>query len=365
MEENQSAGIQGSFNNQQPPKRGAKIGLWIALGLALIAVTMGAVLLSNKGNTPSSESNTASNSSAATKLYDALGNAAKSQKLRVAMYRETYANKADADAKQNVGSIASSVSEVDAVAGKYRSVFAHNLLQQDKTFSVGRCMDGDTYNEAYNTQLNKEPRATSLKEIAPHLELAPKGHVYKVTLALSNIPCPHLGILPSSPPLAVARLSDGVFPVTFNDQQAANWVAQVKKANLFDVKDEGMVKRDGKSLRKISFSPKNNSYKVNQNLYDIFYQTGEIEKIKTEHPDGEWQYEFLSINPVNSGGVGGFYLIDEAANMPVYSELYGTNPDKQIDASPAAGRNIARTKQTYAYPGTPTIDINTPLEFLE
>ncbi len=345
------------------PKRNRPL-LWGIIGGALVIVAVLIFLVVGKKDSPDQSGSKAS-SADASQLYDMLGNAAGQPKIRVGMYRETYANKADADAKQNVGSVASSVSEVDTVAGKYRSVFAHNLLQDDKMFSVGRCIDNDTYNEAYNTTLNHEPRAASLDTIASHLTLAPQGHIYKVTEPLVFIPCPHLGLLPSSPPLAVSRLSDGVFPVTLTQQQATNWAAKVKAANLFDVKDEGMVEHDGKQLKKISFSPKNNSLTVNKSLYDTFYQTGEIDKIKREQPKAEWQYEFLSINPINTGSVGGFYLVDEKTKLPVYSELYGTNPDKKTGASRAAGKNIARTKQTYAFPGALTMDLSTPLEFLK
>jgi len=42
-----------------------------------------------------------------------------------------------------------------------------------------------------------------------------------------------------------------------------------------------------------------------------------------ELPAAEVAYEFQSINPLNSGGVGGYYLIDEKRNLPVYCELQG------------------------------------------
>lgn len=367
MEENKSA---SSFETPppEPPslQNRARLKKFVIVAIiVVIALLPFVVAMFRKDAAPSNATKEATSGDAAADLYAALGNAAKQQKLHVAMYRVTYANQKDADAAQNPGAIASSVSEVDATAGKYRSVFAHNLLQDDKSFSVGRCLDGDTYNEAYNTNINKEPRATSLKNIASHLAVAPQGHVYKIDQPLVFISCPHLGLMPSAPPLAVSRLSDGVFPVTFSEQQAAKWVTKLKQANLFTITDDGHVEKDGKVLHKISFSPKNDSQAVNKKLYDIFYETGEIDKIETEHPDAEWQYEFLSINPVNSGSVGGFYLIDEKRALPVYSELYGTNPDLKTGESPAASHNVARTKQTYTYPSELTIDINTQLDFLE
>jgi hypothetical protein len=303
-------------------------------------------------------------SAAEKQLYGALGNAARQQKLRVGMYRETFATKDDADARQNVGTFASSVSEVDTKAGKYRSVFAHNLLEEDGSFSIGRCIDGTTYSEAYQSPATNTTRAKTLQEAAGQLGLVPSGNLYQVTQPLTFIACPHLGLLPANPPIAVARLSDGVFPVTLSDQQAQKWQTKLEAAKLFDVKDEGMVEKDGKTLRKISFTSKDDDLTVNQKLYDMFHEAGEIKKIKSEQPKAEVDYEFQSINPNKTGGVGGYYLIDEAKNLPIYSELYGTNEDKEAGKSRAAGLNIARTKQTYAYPDQLTIELATPLEFL-
>lgn len=304
------------------------------------------------------------NSEARTLFYTALGKAAAQQKIRVSMYRETFANKADADARQQVGDITSSVSEVDATNDTYRSVFAHNLIQEDRSFTIGRCMNGTTYLEVFKPPATNTTRATSLAGVAPQLKLIPEGNLAQVTQPLVFISCPHLGLLPGSSPVAEARLSDGVFPVTFSAAQAANWRQAMEEADLFSIQDAGTVEKDGKTLRKISFTPRQKTG-VNKQLYNIFYQTGEIDKIKTEHPDAKWEYEFLAMNPLSTGSVGGFYLINNETNLPEYSELYSTNPDKTSGQSASASRNIARTKQTYQYPSAPTITLETPLEFLQ
>lgn len=297
------------------------------------------------------------------KFYNALANATKQQKIRVAMYRETFATKEDAETRQNVGTITSSVSEVDTDKG-YRSVFAHNTLQPDGSFSIGRCINRTTYNDVYHPPAKHTARATTLKEAVTRMQLIPEGNLYEVTQPLIFISCPHLGLLPASPPLAVARLSDGVFPVTLSREQSENWRKKLQEARLFTIKDEGMVERSGTSLRKFSFYPSRDEFSVNRKLYDIFYRAGEIAKIKSEQPKAEVDYEFQPINPANTGGVSGFYLVDEAKNLPIYSELTGINQDKQSKTS-AAKHNIAHTKQTYSYPSALTINLTTPLEFLE
>jgi hypothetical protein len=329
----------------------------IAGALVLVAGIGIAIALATKK--PSANNDTTTTD---TILYGALANAAKQQRIRVAMYRETFATKADADARKNVGSVASSVSELDTDKG-YRSVFAYNLLQEDGSFSVGRCMDGTTYNGYYQSPAKNTARAKTLQEAADRLKLMPDGNLYKVTQPLTFISCPHLGLLPASPPVAVARLSDGIFPVTFSDSQAQKWQQKITEAKLFTVKDEGLVDRNGAKLRKISLSPHDDS--TSARLYDIFYEAGEVAKVKSEQPKAEVDYEFQSLNPNNSGGAGGYYLIDEQKNLPVYSELYGTNPDKTANESPAADRNIARTKQTYIYPTQLTLTLDSPLELTD
>lgn len=334
---------------------------FILIAIIVVAILLLSIILLGFINRKSDDSKGSQTSdAAANRLYGALSNAASQPRLQVAMYRETFANKADADARRNQGSIASSVSELDTTTARYRSVFAHNYFHAPG-FDVGRCIDGVTYNQDYD-QVAKGPRATSLKDnIARHLARIPEGHLYQVTQQLSFIPCPRLGLIPNTAAdLATARLSDGIFPVTLSTEQAAAWQRQLTAANLFTVRDEGSIQHKGQAVRKFNLMPRQPDG-VNKQLFDIFYAAAEIEKIK----DKSWQHGFISINPANTGSVGGYYLIDEKTNLPVYSELYGTNPDKLTGESNAAGKNIARTKQSYRFPSELTITLDTPLEFLE
>ncbi|HEX8763081.1 MAG TPA: hypothetical protein VF733_04980, partial [Candidatus Saccharimonadales bacterium] len=156
-----------------------------------------------------------------------------------------------------------------------------------------------------------------------------------------------------------------LMPITFTTSQANNWKNKLQAANLFTIKDDGMVTQQGKQLRKYSFAPRVGVSDVNKRLYDIFYETGEIEKIMRDHPKAEWKYEFLPINTANLGGIKGYYLVDDSGR-PVFSELKGVGEDKQKDPSqPVRKANLGYNKQTYAYPPAPTIELATPLEILE
>lgn len=353
----------------QTPNSGAARPSWLRrqrkwalleLGLLVIVVIAGALFLFSRSETNSTPSG---QEMASDKLFTALENAASQQRLQVAMYRQTFANRADAAARKNVGHTASSVVELDTTNGNYRSVFADDYLYRPG-FNVGRCQDGVTYISDYQ-YVNKQPRATSLRQVSGHLRLLPKGHLSRVTEPLVNISCPNFGILPNAlPDFAQGRMSDGVFPVTLSKEQAAAWRQRVVDGNLFTVKDEGIVQHEGRQLKKVTITPADEKT-INQKLYDIFYDVADIETVQRDRPDAGWQHAFLSINPGARGSVGGFYLIDEQRNLPVYSELYSTDTDRAYSEGKAAYLNIARTKQSYQYPQALTLTLDTPLQFLE
>lgn len=340
-------------------KKIVAVGILAAVIVLVAAAVIAAVAF--LGARPARESARTEQSSQAEALfYDALGNAAKQQQLRVAMYRATYANKADADSGKNIGTQTSSVAEIDNSAGKSRSVYATNVVDAPN-FHMGRCLDGAVYSDNFRTGVN--PPTTSLAETAELLRTNQK--LYRITEAASMSVCPKLGVSPFGViDLASYRYSDGVFPVTLTDTKAENWKNKVKEAKLFTFKDEGMVERGGKQLRKVSFTPKDET-SVNDTLNNIYMETAEVAKVKAEHPKAEVDYEFISIGTRNTGSVGGFYLIDEATKLPVYSELYSTNPDRALNREDSSELNMARTKQTYAFGMSLSLTMDSPLEILE
>lgn len=357
MQEESPQAPQGQPNEPFERKKLVAVGL---ISLVIIAAAIGLIaMVVNMGSKTPSLEKSAESSAVETLFYDTISNAAKQQQLRIAMYRATYANKADAEGGKNIGTELSSVAELDTTAGKMRSVFATNNTDSPN-FNIGRCMDGTSYINTFNSQ-NKAP--TSLDTAAEMLKTS--KNIARVTENLVFIPCPKLGLMPSGlSDVAKFRFSDGVFPVTLTNAQAENWKNKVKEAKLFSFKDEGMVERDGKQLKKISFTPKDETT-VNDSLYSIFKEAAEINKIKSENPKAEVDYEYISVGPINSGSVGGFYLIDEATKLPVYSELYSTNPDKELGPEGRNGSNIARTKQTYQFGKPVALTLEAPLELLK
>ena len=148
-----------------------------------------------------------------------------------------------------------------------------------------------------------------------------------------------------------------MFPVGFDQNDATKWVADLKSKQLFDIKDEGQVNKDGKSLRKVSFTPKASVKDANRQLFAAFQTVaGEITLSNA--------YSFITLGYANEGGVKGYYLIDEATKLPVYSELSST------DISPSEGSalsafNLVRTKQNYSYGGPLTLTDKSSLDFVK
>lgn len=328
--------------------------------ITIIVLAIGLLFLALKGDSKKTDDPTANNPRVTESFYAMLGKGAAQQNIRVAQYRTTYATKADLEAKNDPGFIQSSIVEV--VNNKFRAVYAQRLYDADKPqFRMERCIDGASYVDGLGSAFGSQrPAPKTLPEANEYLK-----QMYRSTVSGGFVVCPYLGLMPAGTiDLAPARFSDGFMPVTLTESQATNWKNKLQAANLFTIKDEGTMSYNGKQVRKYSFVPRGDASVVNEALFDIFYETGEIEKIMREHPDAQWKYEFLSINGANAGGVKGYYLVDESAGLPVFSELKGIKEDKVKDRD-VAKANIGYNKQSYAYPSAPTIELTTPLEILE
>lgn len=343
------------------PSGGKKMGKWLIPAIVVVVLLgAGLIFFALGGNKKDTKNGDAGDSKTAISLYDVLAKGASQKNIRVAQYRTTYATKADLESKNDPGFVQSSIGEL--VNNKYRAVYAQRMY--DKTdYNMERCMDGVSYWDGLGTAFGSQrPAPKTLAESNEYLK-----QMYRVTEAVQFTVCPYVGVMPGGTlDLAPARMSDGLMPVTLSDSQAANWKSKLQTASLFTVTDEGMVTHDGKQVRKYSFAPRGDASTVNEQLYDIFYEAGEIEKIMREQPKAEWKYEFIGINTANHGGIKGYYLVDEQTGLPVFSELYGIGEDKDKDpARPVTKANLGYNKQSYAYPSAPTIELNTPLEIVE
>lgn len=353
--ENQST-LQSSPTQTPAQKPRKKILIAGAIGLIILIGLLLAFLFATQ-NQQKSPSGNGGNNDTANKFYTMLENSAKQGRLKIAMFRQTFATKADADSGQNAGSTQSSVSQVDDQAQKHANVYAFEVGGAGKGFRVGRCYDGKPYGVAdaeSNSTLTLQAAVDRLKQ--PLMPVEPRSVIDS---------CALIGVPPEAvADLAYARVSDGVMPVTLSGDQAKTWIESLKQYDMFIVKDEGSQERDGKQLKKISFTVKD-EFKNNANstLNGVFEDSVGFNAMP-EHQKKAYRYAFLPINPGMTGSIEGYYLIDEKSNLPVYSELKGVNRDRD-PGTPQAGRNIARTKQTYNFNPNDFISANTPLEILQ
>src|SRR5688572_17338400 len=182
---------------EKPNERKKLVAVGVIVASILAIVIVGIVitgLLNGSGTKRTDQSSNEQTEKTATLFYDSLANAAKQQKLRVAMYRATYATNADANSNQNVGTRSASVAEIDSDIGKSRSVYATNTSDASK-YSYGRCLDGTTYVDNFFGTSDKRP--VTLEEADDALKT--NRRVFKSTVDGFS-PCPKLGVLPGAVP---------------------------------------------------------------------------------------------------------------------------------------------------------------------
>jgi hypothetical protein len=347
----------------QPPQQTPKRTNWLLLGgigaglvvIVLVAAVAVVLMRPNRAAPPVAQSSSHLGNQASAQasvqaeelFYQSIQNASHQPVFHIGMIRSHYRDKAGADAGKEPAALWSSVSELDTTKADYRNVYAYRLPDA-KTFFIGRCLTGrDLRDFTPNAS-----RPATLPAAAVAL-----NSLQEATQKLPNAACPLLGVNPSGTvELATARLNDGVFPVGFATEEAARWTSAVKAYKLFTVKDEGMVTKDGRRLRKVSFAPRDGVTDANRQLYRAFTQiAGSVTK--------QSAYSLITIGLNNAGGISGYYLVDESTKLPVYSELANTLSEAEFSSGSAAGAfNVVRTRQNYSY-GRLTLDERTPLDF--
>ena len=131
--------------------------------------------------------------------------------------------------------------------------------------------------------------------------------------------------------------------------------------NYVVIKDEGSLEYKGKKGKKVSIQigkeANGSEYKANAFYYSFRDgTTGKVggNGINLDKVHEQYNSNF-DIRP--TGGLKGFYVIDEQTKLPIYSEIQ-TTADGLSEFTPQA------TKQHYEYPSTFKIKQDTPLELL-
>lgn len=335
---------------QPPPSARNKALVWMLVVFGLIVAAIIAFMMYEPAKSP--QNPTKSTQQAEALFYDTVQNASKQPIFRVGMFRAGYISTADADAGKFSG-VWSSVGELDTTKSDFRSAYIYRLPEAEK-FEVGRCLSGrDLQN--FGALADRPSTLPGAVEYLKTARRAAEG------LAFSS--CPQYGVNPGGiVDLAPTRLNDGVFPVGFTEEDAKKWINEIKPKNLFDIKDEGEETKDGKKLRKLSFAPKRGVTGINEQLTAAFRTVA-----GPNATDLRAAYSFIPIGLMGEGSVKGYYLIDEATKLPVYSELQYAPNEAGGDTSTglSASFNVIRTKQNYSYGGPLTLDETSALDFVE
>jgi len=140
------------------------------------------------------------------------------------------------------------------------------------------------------------------------------------------------------------KLTDGILPFGLTKEQKDAWLGGVQESEVFVLQDKGRSTYAGKQVKKYSF--KLNSGKTNSvdgtRLLSVFRSAvGQENAYKLDET-------FIGFDTIE-----GYYLIDEATELPVYSQLNATSEE---------GRKLS-TKQEYSYPSALTLTRNSLPKF--
>jgi len=271
-------------------------------------------------------------------FYSTLQNAAQQTRVRMAHYQVQY--KSEDDQKANkIDSLDESLAEFDTKSKQYSSVFVYG-----DTISplAERCVKNQIYTfETYNVTSFQQAEDALKKPAHP---AAPDPSDSQFGPCLYNSP------------FRPGKLTDGIIPIGFTAQQAESWITALKNIDLLKLKDEGTTTYKGKTGRKISFTL--NQVQGSQGTTDLFFYAQRDGTSKTTGANNKDPMHYDRILDPGSGtNLKGFYIIDEANKLPMYSEFQSISvPD--IDYEPLS------TKQNYTFNADFVITPTTQLEKL-
>jgi len=258
-----------------------------------------------------------------TLFYDTLSNASQQTKEQFALDLTGYQSQAAQTSGQTPDRL-TSLSEFDTTTKAYSTVYASGGTYD----GVGRCVNSQIYT------LTEDKFAANYDEA---VALLSQPFSVATTPPATTSPCAYNGAY------RYGKLTDGIIPIGLTKQQADSWTTYMKGINMFVLKDEGTVKYQGKSGHKISFTL--GTYNSQKILSDSFYfaqrdgATGQKggNKVDPTYFD----------DTLGAGGgtdLSGYYIIDEAAKLPIYSQF-------TAHAAAGAADSFAplTTQQQYGY----------------
>jgi len=317
----------------QPPKKSRKKLVWTIVGVIVLiffVLPLIARLVLQVASNP--------NDPTSNLFYATLQNTAQQTRVRMAHYQAEYHSEADQKANK-IDTIDESLAEFDTKSKQYSSVFVYG-----DSFSplAERCVKNQIYTfETYDVTTFQQAEDALKKPAHP---AAPDPSDTQFGPCLYNSP------------FRPGKVTDGIIPIGFTAQQAESWITYLKGIHLLNLKDEGTTTYKGKTGHKISFTF--NKIDDKQGTTDYFFYAQRDGTTNTTGGNNKDPMHFDRILDPGSGtDLKGFYIIDEANKLPLYSEFESIGvPD--IDYTPLT------TKQNYTFNADFIITPTTLLEKL-
>ncbi len=322
------------------PKHTKRWVLTIVGALLLVSVVWTIISFMSKSSAPGSGGR--QNSAAEQALDDMFAAAAAKKQVRLTYAEQRYESRTAFEAKQ-VKSQFYSVAELNLDAKDYRAVYAKQLGSGELGYyAVRRCLDEKMYRSDANALADRTLDDAKAALTQPFTVTVADGTEAR-DCSLTN---------PDHP----GRLTDGIIPIGLNKQQTEDWLAVLHEDNFLQVADKGTTTYGQKPVRKIQIA--SNSLGGAGNFFTAAQNGTGLQLVADGGDAGADAYRLDHM--ATSDNVNGFYLIDEATKLPVYSEftaaaLLGDNNDK-------AGSVM---KQAYAYPDALTLNQTSTINTLE
>lgn len=319
------------------PERPKNRIIIIVAAIAIAVIAVGAIVATNLGNRqPVTNQN-----SAETLFDDMLTTTAVKSKVQLSYAQHDFDSKSDLEAQKSSRQHYS-VGELDAATKQYRTVFASQLSSGDLAYYlVQRCLDGKAYRpDAFAQQIKTIDDVKNILK-QPFIEV-PASNSADAEDCDANNP-DHLG-----------RATDGVIPVGLTEQQAKSWVTNLKDAKFLQVRDGGTTTYNQKLVRKINLTTA--SLAGSGNFFQAVQAGAGVQLTTKDGKVGPDAYRLEAM--ATSDNIEGFYLVDEATKLPVYSEFTSIgllNDNKK-------GSVI---KQAYSYPDSLGLNLSSTINILE
>jgi hypothetical protein len=280
--------------------------------------------------------------SSSEKLLDEMLAAAAAKEKVHFNYAERKFDSLDARNKGTVASDFYSVAEIDNTTGDFRAVYARRAGSSAAAYyDVGRCLEGEAFlSPAAPYSLKTVPAVIeALKQpfgVAPASD-SRQGDGCQLTDEYRS-----------------ARLTDGIIPIGLSQPQIEGWLQHLRGSKFIQVKDEGLATYRGKSVRKLRLDT--NSVAGTGSFYQSAV-VGAGLQLTQEDGTGPGPDAYRLDDIPATDNISGFYLLDEATKLPVYSEF--------VSASLLNNKAGFVFRHAYQYPPVLSLDQTSTIETLE